>query len=145
MVDDDRDWLSRLETLVAVVRGIGVALGSLLLVAAMFTIASVIRLTVLLYRDEIEVMRLVGATELYVRGPFFVEGLVQGIAGGLLATAALTLAHQLVISGGAQSLMGGLLFGDFLLARYLLALVGTGAAAGLIGAVVSLRGETLKS
>ena len=80
MVDDDRDWLRQLEGVVQVVRTVGMALVAVLLLAAIFTIASVIRLTAYLYRDEIGVMRLVGATELFIRGPFYVEGLVQGRA-----------------------------------------------------------------
>ena len=77
MVDDDRDWLRQLELLVAVFRGVGLTLGALLLAAATLTIASVIRLTAYLYRDEIAVLRLIGATEFYIRGPFYAEGLVQ--------------------------------------------------------------------
>ena len=72
----------------ALVRGAGLTLGAILLGAAIFTIASVIRLTAFLYQDEIAVMRLVGATEFFIRGPFYVEGLVQGLLGGALAVAA---------------------------------------------------------
>ena len=59
MVDDDRDWLRQLDAFIAILRGLGLVVGSVLLGAAVVTIASVIRLTAYLYRDEIAVMRLV--------------------------------------------------------------------------------------
>ena len=89
LVDDDREWLSQLATAVAVVRAVGLALVASLLGAAIFTIASVIRLTAYLHNEETGMMRLVGATEFFIRGPFYVEGLLQGLIGGLVASAAL--------------------------------------------------------
>ena len=89
MVDADQDWISQVETLLAVIRGLGIALAAILLGASVFTIASVVRLTSFLYREEIAVMRLVGATEFYIRGPFYFEGILQGLLGGLIAAGAL--------------------------------------------------------
>lgn len=143
MVDDDRDWLRQLEAVVAVLRGLGLVLGGVLLGAATFTIASVVRLTAHLYREEIAVMRLVGATELYIRGPFYVEGLLQGLAGGLVALAALYGGFLTLDPGGTTSFLGTVLVSDFLRPPHLAALLGLGSAAGLFGAVVSLRREVL--
>ncbi len=141
-VDDDRDWLSSLDTAIALVRGGGLLIGGVLLGAAIFTIASVIRLTAFLYQEEIAVMRLVGATEFFIRGPFYAEGLLQGLLGGSLAAGGLWLA----LRAAAPELTG-------LLAQALsrsalgwpqgLALVALGSGAGLLGAVVSLRREDL--
>ncbi len=142
MIDDDRDWLSQLETVVFALEVLGTIIGVILLVTAVFTISSVIRLTAYLYRDEIAVMRLVGATEFFIRGPFYVEGLLQGLAGGVLATGALAGAHALVIERHAEAALA-LLARDFLSPAELLALVGLGALAGLVGAISSLRRETL--
>ena len=85
LVDDDRDWIAQVETALAVVRALGVGLLVVLLGAAMFTIASVVRLTAYLYREEIAIMRLVGATEFFIRGPFYVEGLLQGLLGAAVS------------------------------------------------------------
>lgn len=142
MVDDDRDWLSQLETVVFALEALGLVLGLILLATAIFTISSVIRLTAYLYRDEIAVMRLVGATEFFIRGPFYVEGLLQGLAGGLVAIATLAGAHSLLIarhSGATFSLLAA----DFLSSRELLALVSLGGLAGFVGAITSLRRESL--
>lgn len=143
MVDDDRDWLEQLAAVVLVIRGLGMVLGAILLATAVFTISSVIRLTAYLYRDEIAVMRMVGATEFFIRGPFYVEGLIQGVVGALLALGALLGAHALVAERGASSLLASVLASRFLDASELAMLVAVGGLAGLAGAVASLRKESL--
>lgn len=141
MVDDDRDWVGQLEDVLQVIGGIGLAVVAVLLVAAIFTIASVIRLTAYLYREEIGVMRLVGATELFIRGPFYVEGLLQGLLGGALAVGGLYLGHLLLAPRTPRTWLAGALTGNFLSPRDQLLLVALGALAGLAGAVASLRRE----
>jgi cell division transport system permease protein len=142
MVDDDREWLGQVETAVAVVRAVGLVLGGILLGAAIFTIASIIRLTAYLHHEEIAIMRLVGATEFFIRGPFYVEGLIQGVLGGALASAGLYAGYQL-IHARSRSLLAAVLAGQFLSLRQLGLLLLLGAMAGLIGAVASLRRESL--
>ncbi|MFL6195207.1 MAG: cell division protein FtsX [Thermoanaerobaculia bacterium] len=143
LIDDDREWLGQLQTVVAVVRTIGLALVAGLLGAAIFTIASVIRLTAYLHSEETGVMRLVGATEFFIRGPFYVEGFLQGLLGGLLASGALFGAFQLLHARGRGSLFSTVLALDFLSPEQVGLLVLLGGAAGLIGAVASLRREEL--
>jgi len=92
----DREWLVRLN---AVVRGVRIAGGvivSLLAIAAAMTVANVVRLAATSRRAEIEIMQLVGAPFIYVRGPFVVEGILQGGIGAVVALAALGLAHSFV-------------------------------------------------
>lgn len=142
-VDDDRDWVRQLETALRIVTGIGLLVGTILIGAAVFTIASVIRLTAHLYREEIAVMRLVGATEFFIRGPFYLEGLIQGTLGGLTALAALYLAYGGLSPEGARSFLGGILWSRFLPPIHQIGLVGLGAFAGLFGALISLRKEEI--
>jgi cell division transport system permease protein len=141
MVDDDRDWVRQLERALQVIGAAGAALVAILMIAAVFTIASVIRLTAYLYRDEIGVMRLVGATELFIRGPFYVEGLLQGLIGGGLAVGGLYLAHLLVAPPDASSWLAGALTASFLAPFHQAVLVLLGGTAGLAGAIASLRRE----
>lgn len=143
MIDDDRDWLERLSALIGLVRAVGLTLGAVLLAAAVFTIAAVIRLTAYLYQEEIAVMRLVGATEFYIRGPFYAEGTLQGLLGGLAAVGGLWLSWAAIARRAADTLLGAVLRPEFLAPRTLLLLVGIGASAGLAGAVLSLRRERL--
>ncbi len=143
MVDDDREWLRQLETFIAILRGVGLALGAVLLGAAIFTIASVIRLTAYLHHEEIATMRLVGATEFFIRGPFYVEGLLQGLLGAAIALAGLLAAYRAAHARAGASIFASLLAADFLTLRQLAFLVLVGAAAGLLGAIASLRREAL--
>jgi cell division transport system permease protein len=85
----DRQWLSRLVAAVGVVRGIGLALGILLAAAAALTVANVVRLALYARRDEIDIMQLVGAPQVYIRGPFVMEGTLQGGVGAVVALLAL--------------------------------------------------------
>ena len=144
MVDDDRDWLGQLETAVLVVRGSGLALSLVLLAAAVFTIASVVRLTAYLYQDEIDIMRFVGATEFFIRGPFYAEGLLQGLLGALLAAGGLFATYRVLAARFAEeSRWIALITERFLSPTQLAVLLGIGGAAGLGGAIMSLRKEKL--
>lgn len=142
-VDDDRDWIGSLRKVAAWSRTAGVGLGLALLIAAALTIASVVRLVAVQYLDEISVLRLVGATEFFVRGPFVAEGILQGFGGSLVAVFALALTRWTLIREGADALWVDLLFGGFLTVPQALAIVALGTAAGLAGALLAIRREAL--
>ena len=88
----DRQWLTRLRSVVAVVSGVGLVLGGVLTIAAALTVANVVRLALYARRDELDIMQLVGAPQAYIRGPFVMEGVLQGGLGALVALAALGVA-----------------------------------------------------
>jgi cell division transport system permease protein len=89
-------WIQRLSTAVRLVHGLAALLGGVLVLAGVFTISNVIRLTVYARQDELDIMRLVGATPAYVKGPFVMEGMIQGLLGGLLAVALLGAAFRVL-------------------------------------------------
>ena len=144
LVDDDRDWLDQLRSLTNGARVFGLAAGLILLAAATVTIASVIRLAALMYQDEISIMRMVGATEFLIRGPFYCEGFLQGAIGAGLATAGLWAGYSAASPHIAElGVLGDVLMGRFLSPGQLALLVGIGCFAGTFGAVISLKGEAL--
>jgi cell division transport system permease protein len=85
----DREWLDRLLSAVTVIRGVGLALSAILTIAAALTVANVVRLALHARRDEVEIMQLVGAPTVYIRGPFVMEGVLQGGIGAIAALALL--------------------------------------------------------
>ncbi len=87
----DQEWLARLLSAVNVIRGVGLLLGAILTIAAALTVANVVRLALYARREELEIMQLVGAPEAYVRGPFVVEGVLQGGLGALVAVVVLAI------------------------------------------------------
>jgi cell division transport system permease protein len=140
----DWDWVRRLRRLVDLVNVAGFVAGGILAIAAAFTIANVIRLTMMLYREEIEIMRLVGATERIIRGPFLIEGLLQGTIGGLLAVALLFATYVVAqrVIPPASSLLWGFLFAGFLPWQKIAALIAGGMLAGWFGSWLSVRETT---
>jgi cell division transport system permease protein len=143
-VQHDWEWVTRLRRVSGVINGIGIVAGGILAIAAAFTIANVIRLTMLLYREEIEIMRLVGATERIIRGPFLIEGLIQGTLGGLVAIAILFGLWELArrTLDPSLSMLWGFLFTAFLPWQKIAALVAGGMLAGWFGSWLSVRGRT---
>jgi cell division transport system permease protein len=140
-VQFDWEWLDRLKRLVNLLNFAGLIAGGVLAVAAAFTIANVIRLTMMLYREEIEIMRLVGATERIIRGPFLIEGVLQGTIGGLLAIGLLYGGFEGArrAIGPSSSLLWGFLFSTFLPWQKSVALVLGGTIAGWFGSWLSVR------
>lgn len=140
-VQYDWEWIARLRKLVQMINIAGLIAGGILAVAAAFTIANVIRLTMMLYREEIEIMRLVGATERIIRGPFLIEGILQGTIGGLLAVGLLYATFVLARRGLASSTsaLWSFLFAAFLPWQKIVALIFGGTLAGWFGSWLSVR------
>jgi cell division transport system permease protein len=79
------------------VKGLTAALAGLLVLASIALMANTIRLSVFARRREVEVMKLVGATNWFIRWPFVIEGIIVGFFGGLLAVLLLTVAKETLI------------------------------------------------
>jgi cell division transport system permease protein len=137
-VQYDLLWIQRLAAAVRLVRGLSGVLGGILALAGVFTISNVIRLTVYARQDELDIMRLVGATRAYVRGPFVVEGVLQGGLGGLVAVGLLYLGVSFLTQEAlaASDLLGRAAV--LLPVELCVALVLGGMAVGLVGSLVSL-------
>jgi cell division transport system permease protein len=135
----DRQWLTRVLSAINVVRGVGLVLGSVLVIAAALTVANVVRLALYARREELEIMNLVGAPPAYVRGPFVMEGVLQGGMGALIALVALAMvffalrARYLVPLASAMNVSAI----HFLPAELCLALVAGGMAVGCLGGLVA--------
>ncbi len=140
-VQFDWEWLERLKHLVNRFNLAGIVAGGILAIAAAFTIANVIRLTMMLYHEEIEIMRLVGATERIIRGPFLIEGIVQGTLGAILAVGLLYGSFEAArrMIAPSASLLWGFMFLGFLPWQKIAALIAGGMLAGWVGSWLSVR------
>jgi cell division transport system permease protein len=137
-----QDWVEGYLRALAVVRGIGVGLSFILAFAALLIVTNTIRLAVFARRDELDILRLVGASRAFTNTPFVVEGIAQGAAGGTLAVLLLFGIFHLVLPGlefGFEVVLGSA--PRFFHASEVLMLVGQGAALGLIGSVAALVGN----
>lgn len=142
----DLQWLRRLHAIMAIAQRAVLVLGALLGLAVLLIVGNTIRLEIQNRRPEIEVIKLVGATDAFVRRPFLYGGLWYGLFGGLLAwlmvTASLTLLDapvrrlaELYRSGYDLRVMD---------AETTLVLFGAGALLGLLGSWIAV-GRHLKS
>ncbi len=143
-VDDiryDRDWTERLRSYLNLMRGGGILLGGILYLAAAFTISNVIRLNVYSRRDEIEIMRLVGATNNFIRGPFLFEGILQGIIGAFASIVILYVTYRFFISYTKDSynIILGFFTSSFISIPQIIVIIVSGAAIGITGSFISLR------
>jgi cell division transport system permease protein len=89
----DRLWLDRLQSALRAVEWAGMIFGLVLIAGALVTVANVVKLALHARRQEIEIMELVGAPTAYVRGPFVLEGILQGGLGAIVALGLLWLGY----------------------------------------------------
>ena len=139
-VDFGTAWLERLELFLRRARTAGLALLAVLGLATAVLVSNTLRLAVYARREEIEIMKLVGATDAFVGAPFLLEGLLQGALAGLLAAAAL-LGLQAALLPRLVALVGPLAAlpsGGLLSWPLLLGLVGGGTAIGLLASGLAI-------
>ena len=135
------EWVRRFNTFLNFMRIVGVLVGGFLVLAVVFIVSNTIQLTVYARRDELEIMSLVGATRLFIKMPFLVEGVLQGVAGGLLALLLLLSVHFLFLHNAGSFLTfnpatAGL---SFLPPEYCAGLLAAGAVLGFVGSLAALR------
>ena len=111
------------------------------LLAALMLIANTIRTAIFARRQDIEVMKLVGASNWYVRLPFMVEGTIQGVIGGALAIPMLFLMNNLMagfVQDDYLELLRSLVVDSAVVWNTSLLVTGIGAAVGVVGSLVAV-------
>jgi cell division transport system permease protein len=144
--ESEEEFAKKFRDGVRLLRGAGLFLGGLLTVAAILSVASAVRLALDLHRDEIEIMRRMGATETAIRAPFWLNAAFEGLAGGagaLLLLYATYRAAAHLLSREPHPVLA-LFWVGFLDLPTALALPAVGAAAGFLGSLLSLS-KTPKS
>ncbi|HVS60454.1 MAG TPA: permease-like cell division protein FtsX [Gemmatimonadaceae bacterium] len=132
-IDDVRygeEWVAKLYRLRNIATVAGLALGVAFAAVAIIIIGATIRMTVLARAKEISIMRLVGATDMFIRLPFLIDGLVKGVLGGLLALVFVWVANRVVNEYFIQTIF-------FNREMIFLGVVG-GAFMGVLGSLVSV-------
>lgn len=126
-----RDWLNTIYMLRRIAAGVATVIGGAFALVAAIVIATAVRITVFARREEIGIMRLVGATDGFVQRPFLLEGLASGLLGGLLA-AGLTWA--------TYRLLGSTMFRvEWLPGQWIVLTVIAGTAFGLLSSLIAVR------
>ena len=142
-VNNHQNAIATIETLSRVVRHISVWIVAIFALISIFIISNTIKLTVHNRRREINIMKYIGATDSFIRGPFVVEGVIVGLLGALVAFAITNIGYAVLLDqvskiSAISSLIKLKAFGEMfvvILATY----VFLGFAIGSIGSAVSIR------
>lgn len=132
-IDDVRfgeEWVKKLYSIRNVATAAGIILGLAFAAVAIIVIGATIRMAVMARSREISIMRLVGATDGFIRRPFLIEGFVKGVLGGAMALALTYVASSLISRYFIQTEFFGVRLA-------LLGLLG-GAMIGVVGSAVSV-------
>lgn len=135
------EWVKRFSHFMDLVRFAGILVAGFIVLAVVFIVANTIKLTIYARKDELELMGLVGATRLFIKVPFLIEGVVQGIVGAALAILVLSgvylaFLHNADFFFNFNTMEAGLLF---LPVSYLVFLLLGGAVLGFLGSLFSLK------
>jgi cell division transport system permease protein len=135
-----QEWVDRLSRIIRLLRLLGMSVGLALGLASLLIVSNTIRLAVYARADEIEIMRLVGATRFHIRAPFLLEGMIQGTLGAGLALLLLFGAYQATLwqLGVTPGQIFGIGLGSFLDTRWTTGIVLAGAGVGAFGSLISV-------
>jgi cell division transport system permease protein len=144
-VVDNPQVVEKLLTITRVLSFGGLAVLAMMLVVALFVIVNTIRIAVHARRDEIEIMKLVGATDWFVRWPFIVEGMLVGALGAVAATAVVLVAAGPVMNAMVNFIeVLPLSFGTTFLWQLIGSVFALALAVGGGGAMLSVRAHLAK-
>jgi cell division transport system permease protein len=139
-VEYGQTWVHRFSGFIAFFRLAAVVIGIFVLASSVFVCANTIRLTVFARREEFEIMRLVGATEGFVKIPFYVQNVMEGLLAGLIALGLLLGTYQFFVAKAQkQALILSTFEFRFLPLSGILAMLSVGMMLGWLGSYLSLR------
>ncbi len=137
-VQYSEEWLDRFEGLIYVLKVAGYVIAGFLCLAVLFITTNTIKLTIYSRRDEIEILKLVGATDWFVKTPFLIEGAVQGVVGGFIALAALFLLFGMLSLEKVHIIGLPVLEIVFLPQSHLTFILLLGLVLGLVGSLIAV-------
>lgn len=138
-VEYGQRWLDRFTNFFNLFKITGYAMGAIFFMASIFIVANTIRLVLYSRREEVEIMRLVGATDRFIKIPFYIQGIIQGALGGFIGLAVLFVIFIFISSNIEQNLYSGLFTIRFLSLWTLGGIILCSMSVGWIGCYLSLK------
>jgi cell division transport system permease protein len=139
-VEYGKSWLEKFLSIYSLFKVVGWAISSLFFMIALFITANTVRLAFFSRKEEINIMHLVGATDGFIKTPFYLEGLFQGAIGGITGLLVLLISY-LSLSSGASDAVASYMFVDiqFLSFKYILIIIAGSTFLGWFGCYISLK------
>ncbi|MBW2568748.1 MAG: ABC transporter permease [Deltaproteobacteria bacterium] len=134
-----RRWLERFTNVFDLFRLAGYAMAGIFFIAAVFIVANTIRLVIYSRQNEIEIMRLVGATDRFVKTPFYIESLIQSAIGGIVGLASLFVIFILITLNVGQVSSSDIFHIRFLSSDVLCGIMIGSIFVGWLGCYISLK------
>ena len=135
------EWVRKFNNLLNFARLVGALLGAFIFIAVVFIVSNTIKLTVYSRKDEIELLSLVGATRMFIKAPFLIEGTLQGLVGSGVALVTLGIVYLAFLNNAGNFLAldpanSGL---TFLPLSFIAGIFLGGVLLGFLGSLTSLR------
>jgi len=142
-IDDvqyNKDWIERMQSFSRLASAAGFFLGGILILASFFIISNIIKLNVFSHKEEIEILRLVGSTNTFIKIPFLLEGIILGMVGSVLSIALLLIVIKIfpLYLGYSLGALNELINFRYLSISQSIALILAGAIIGFFGSLSSL-------
>lgn len=138
-VEYGQAWLGRLANIFGLFQFIGITMGVLFFMVTVFIIANTIRLALYSRREEIEIMRLVGATNAFIKIPSYFSGLIQGAVGGVVGLLILYISFLVISSNIEQNFATYVVNIRFLSGKSILWILLYSIFVGWLGCFLSLK------
>jgi len=138
-VEYGQDWVGRLSYIVRLFRFTAFAMGGLFFMASVFIVANTIRLVLYSRRAEIDIMRLVGASDRFITAPFYIEGLILGALGGIIGILTLLVTFAIITARFEACLAIGLIEIQFLPFGHALGIIACSMLVGCLGCFLPLK------
>ncbi|MBT8351136.1 MAG: permease-like cell division protein FtsX [Deltaproteobacteria bacterium] len=138
-VEYGKKWLGGFTNIVNLFRLTGYGVGGLFFMAAVFIVANTIRLVLYSRREEIEIMRLIGASDRFIKTPFYIQGLIQGTLGGIIGLGILFVTFIIIASNIEHGFLPGSFQIRFLPLVAFFSIVISSMLVGWLGCYLSLK------
>lgn len=138
-VEYGQQWIGRITGIFNLLRFTGTAMCGVFFMASVFIVANTIRLLFFSKREEFEIMQLVGATEGFIKTPYYIESILQGTVGGILGIIVLYISYAVIVSNVDQGLSSTFIQVRFLPIPITLTIIACSIFSGWLGCYLSFK------